>query len=162
MKDKTLNPNSNIVSLIKAGKKTVIVGIGNVLKGDDAFGPMLIENIQGKTPAVCIDAGTAPENYAGKIAKEKPQTVLIVDAVHLSRKPGDYCLLDKSQILKVGFSTHDASVHMFIEFLEKETDASIYLLGVQPKTMDFGADMTQEVKQTLTKISDLIKEVEDA
>jgi Ni,Fe-hydrogenase maturation factor len=32
---------------------------------------------------VCINAVTIPENYIGRIAREEPETILIVDAAHL-------------------------------------------------------------------------------
>ena len=51
-------------------KKVVLLGIGNILKGDDGFGPALVHELEGKVPITCIDAGPAPENYAGKIIKE--------------------------------------------------------------------------------------------
>jgi len=75
--------------------KTVIVGIGNIMKGDDGAGPSVIEKIQGKVKALCIDAGTAPENYLGKIIKENPDTVLFVDAADINCLPGEYTLLEK-------------------------------------------------------------------
>ena len=59
--------------------KTVIVGMGNPLRGDDGFGPALIERLRGKVSATCIDAGIAPENYVGRIVKETPDTILLVD-----------------------------------------------------------------------------------
>ena len=73
--------------------KTVIVGIGNSLRGDDGLGPELILKLQGKLKAVCIDAGNSPESYTGKIVKENPDTILLVDAVHLNLPPGQYRLL---------------------------------------------------------------------
>ena len=68
--------------------KTVIVGIGNSLRGDDGFGPALVQRLQGRVRPVCIDAGVAPENYLGRIVKEQPDTVLLVDAAHLGLEPG--------------------------------------------------------------------------
>ena len=142
--------------------KVVIVGIGNIMRGDDGFGPALVENLTGKVSAVCIDAGTAPENYLGKVAKERPDTILLADAVHLDLSPGEYELLRKSEILNHGLTTHDISPNMLIEFLEKETEADIYLLGVQPKDISFGDDMSDEVKRAISEISELIKETIDA
>lgn len=162
MENQILNSKNEVISALKDRDKIVIVGIGNVLRADDGFGPALIENIKGKVKAVCFDAGTAPENYAGKIVKENPDIILIVDAVHLDLEAGDYCLLKKSDIVKCGFTTHDTSPHMFIEFLENQTKADIYLLGVQPQRVDFGEEMTQKVKQTLLEISNLITEVRNA
>jgi hydrogenase 3 maturation protease len=138
--------------------KVVLVGIGNPLRGDDAFGPRLIERLTGKVRAVCIDAGTAPESYTGKIVKEKPDTIVLVDVVHLNQSPGDYALLGKAEIIKSGFTTHDMSPSLFIEYLESQTQADIYLLGVQPQTLAMGAEMSEPVKRALDKLTaDLLK-----
>jgi len=142
--------------------KTVIVGIGNTLRRDDGFGPALIKKLKGRVRALCLDAGMAPENYAGKITKEKPDTILLVDALHLDRAPGEYELLKKEDILSSGFSTHDLSPKMFIEYLENNTSAHIYMLGVQPKSVSFGEEMSNDVKKTLNEMAALICEAENA
>ena len=142
--------------------KVVFVGIGNPMRGDDGFGPLLVQRLQGQVKAVCLDAGNAPETYAGKIIKEKPDTIVLVDVVHLGLSPGEYAVLRKEDILKTGFATHDISPNLFIEYLESQTAAGIYLLGVQPKTVDFGAEMSESVAQTLDKMVALIKEALDA
>lgn len=153
-----LQPNkmsfSNLKSILKG--KVVIVGIGNILRGDDGFGPALISRLQGKLKALCIDAGTAPENYTGKIVKGNPNTILLVDALHLDKNAGEFELLKKEDIVKVGFTTHDISPNMFIEYLEKNTAANIYMLGVQPKSVSFGEEMSDEVKGALEQITNLI------
>ena len=48
---------SRIRSVFGAKGKVVIVGIGNLLRGDDGFGPALIERLSGNVEARCIDAG---------------------------------------------------------------------------------------------------------
>ena len=143
-------------------EKTVIVGVGNPLRGDDAFGPAFIEKIKGAAGAMCIDAGSAPENYLGKIAKMEPDSVLIVDAAHLGGAPGEYDILEKDQIVSSGLTTHDLSPVMFIEYLEKETEARIYMLAVQPEKMDLGAEMSEGVKEALDELVDIVKEAKDA
>jgi len=138
--------------------KTVIVGIGNPLRADDGFGPALIGELKGKIDAVCLDAGSAPENYTGKVVRENPDTILLADALHLEEEPGNWAILDKDQILKSGFSTHDVSPHMFIEYLEQNTKAKIFMLGVQPRSVNFGQEMSPEVKTTLKKLIKIIRE----
>ncbi len=152
---------SKILSKVFKGR-TVIVGMGNVLKGDDAFGPRLVERLKGDAKAVCIDAGSAPENYTGKIIKERPETIIIADAVHLGLKPGECDVLRKDDIVRSGFTTHDISPVMFIEYLENQTGADIYMLAVQPETVGFGEEMSDSVKKALEEISVLIKEAQDA
>ena len=58
----------------------VIVGIGHPLRGDDALGPSLVKRLDGHLDALCIDAGSAPENYLGKIIKASPDVILFIDA----------------------------------------------------------------------------------
>jgi hydrogenase 3 maturation protease len=151
----------NIFTQILKGK-IVFIGVGNILRGDDGFGPALIEKLKEETEAVCIDAGTAPENYAGKIVKEKPDTVVIVDAVHMDLTPGEYNILKKDDILRCGFTTHDQSPNMFIDYLEKETGADIYMLAVQPNDVSFGEEMSGSVKEAIEKIAGQIKETRHA
>lgn len=146
----------NIFKDILKGK-VVIVGIGNILRADDGFGPTLIQRLKGSIKATCIDAASAPENFTGKIKNESPDTILIVDAIHLGKLVGEYVLLKKEEILNCGFSTHDISPHLLIEYLEKETGADIYLLGVQPKNLSFGGQMSKEVKKTLDGIAARLK-----
>ncbi len=149
--------------------KVIVLGVGNIMRGDDGFGPALIENLSrpsGRAEStrkfIFIDAGSAPENYLGKIIKEKPDTVLIVDAVHLNLSPGKYELLKKAEIANCGLTTHDISPGLFIDFLEKETDADIYFLGLQPKNITLGDDMSVEVKKSVIELSGLIKGVTNA
>lgn len=151
--------------------KVVIFGVGNIMRGDDGFGPALIERlIQSQPPpdlkekvrAVYIDAGSAPENYLSEIVKEGPDTILIVDAVHLGLAPGEYEILKKPDIVNCGLTTHDISANILIDFLEKQTKAGIYLLGVQPKNISFGDEMSDEVKKALVEISELITGAIDA
>ncbi len=142
--------------------KVVIVGIGNTMKGDDGFGPALIESVKGKVKATCISAGITPENYVGAIAREKPDTVLLVDAVHMDLEPGKYEILTPEEIIKSGFTTHDISPTMFIEYLKSETGAAIYMLGVQPVRFGLGEEMSDVLKRALGKIVKLLKENDNA
>jgi hydrogenase 3 maturation protease len=147
--------SENIFNDILKGK-IVIIGIGNDLRGDDGLGSELVRELSGKVDAVCINAGNAPENYLEKIVRIKPDTVLIIDAVDMGSEPGKYKIFKKSDIVSSGFTTHDLSPTLFIEYLEKETGCDIYMLGIQPKDVSFGADMSDAIKETLKKLSDLI------
>lgn len=151
---------TNLSDILKG--KVVFVGIGNPLRGDDGFGPRLIEELKGRIGEVCIDVGSAPESFTGKIVKGKPDTILLIDAVHLGLNPGDYSILKKEEILKSGFSTHDISPNLFIEYLENQSGAQIYLLGVQPADISFGAEMSEPVKVAVVKLAEDLREALNA
>ena len=136
----------------------IVVGIGNPLRGDDGFGPALIERLQGKVSMVCIDAGNAPENYLGRIVKEEPDTILLVDVAHLDLEPGQYRILQPDDILKCGLTTHDMSSRMLIEYLNNQTQADIFMLAVQPQNISLGEAMSERLNRTLDEIEMLIQE----
>ena len=106
----------------------------------------------GTTDALCIDAGSAPENYLGKIIKASPDVVLFIDAVDFNQEPGYYKILEQEEILKTGFTTHDLSPRMLIEYLATETKAKIYLLGIQPKDLGIGQELSLPVQKTLSEL----------
>ncbi|MHC4364602.1 MAG: hypothetical protein ACYSTJ_03955 [Planctomycetota bacterium] len=61
-----MGTDENVLAQLKKlrGPKTVIVGIGNILKGDDGVGPLICQQLRGnEICAELIDAGTVPENY---------------------------------------------------------------------------------------------------
>jgi hydrogenase 3 maturation protease len=154
------NMDNKFKNILKG--KTVIVGIGNILRTDDAFGSLLIEKLNGKVKAVCLDAGSAPENYIGRIAREDPDTVLIVDAVHLELEPGEYRILRSTDLANIGLTTHDISPSTFIDYLKEQTKAEIYILGVQPAKVSFGEGLSDKMAGTLEQINRLITETLNA
>jgi Ni,Fe-hydrogenase maturation factor len=44
------------------GKRSVLLAVGNAMRGDDALGPTLADRLQGKVSATIVDAGEVPEN----------------------------------------------------------------------------------------------------
>jgi hydrogenase 3 maturation protease len=137
--------------------KVVIVGIGHPLRGDDALGPCLVKRLEGHLDALCIDAGSAPENYLGKIIKASADVVLFIDAVDFNKEPGYYKILEQEEILKTGLTTHDLSPRMLIEYLAAETKARIYLLGIQPKDLGVGQELSEPVQKAISEIELLFK-----
>lgn len=73
--------------------KVLILGIGNTLRSDDGLGSILANRLKDKVPFKVIDAGTTPENYLEKIVKEKPESMIIIDAVDFGGVPGEFRLL---------------------------------------------------------------------
>ena len=136
--------------------KSVIVGIGNRLRGDDAFGPVMIDRLRGKTKRDLIDAGTAPESYLGPIIKKNPETIIIMDVADMGKAAGELGILDGEDILKVGFSTHDSSPKVFMDFLKETTGARIVMIAAQPKTLEFGENPSREVKESMDKLEEIL------
>lgn len=132
--------------------RVVIVGIGNVLRGDDGLGPELVQRLSYKVEACCINAGNALENHLGPIGRYNPDTVLLVDAMHLGLRPGDVRIVDPSRIEHAGLSTHDVSPCLFLDFLVEASNCNVFLLGVQPEGIEIGSGMSTAVQNTLDSL----------
>ena len=154
--------DTHLQPFIRVRGKTVIVGIGNPLRGDDGFGPALIARLHGKVNAICIDAGNAPENYLGRIVREAPDTIVLLDVAHLGLDPGQYRLLPPEEILQHGLTTHDLSSRMLIEFLQTETSATIMMIAVQPQQLGLGEALSAPVTETLNRLEHVLHEATHA
>jgi len=133
--------------------KVLIVGIGNPLRGDDGVGPEIIKRLNKPLPSLFLfDVGEVPENYLGKIVKQKPDTIVLIDAVDFGSSPGTIKIIEKDDIKDESLSTHNASLNLVAKYLQKETSADVFLLGIQPKTTEFGREISRPVKESLEKI----------
>jgi len=140
-------------------ERTVFVGVGNELRSDDGIGLLIIEKLRDMIECPCINAGQVPENSFGLIVKERPDTVIIIDAVQLFMKPGSYQLLTEMDIQHTGFSTHTLSLAVFMQYLREASDADVYLLGIQPRSTDLGQGLTSQLEDSVEELVPLIAEV---
>ena len=76
-------------------KSILILGCGNILLGDDGFGPAVAQRLEADftIPAdVCVfNAGTSVREilFDTILSEKKPSKVVIVDAMDCGRKPGE-------------------------------------------------------------------------
>jgi hydrogenase 3 maturation protease len=141
------------------GSRTVILGIGNTLKGDDGVGPLVCERLAGNISAFVMDVGTVPENYIARVAKAGPENLLVIDAVDFCAAPGTIRLLGPHEIASVAFSTHTLSPRLFIDLLRREVEVEVHFLGVQSSHTRFGAPLSEPVQAAVTMLVDLLGQV---
>lgn len=146
--DPLMRNNANELRALVRGR-TVVVGVGNSLRGDDGLGPALVARIRDRSSVHCVDAGPVPENYAGPIVRANPDTVLFVDAVDLSQAPGSWSILSRDALAVSGLTTHSVSLGTFIDFLKTQIHGDVYVLAVQPETLAFGAELSPAVSATV-------------
>jgi len=131
----------------------LIVGIGNRLRGDDGLGPEILKRLKNQIPTLLLfDVGQVPENYLEKIVKQKPDTIVLIDAVDLGAPPGTIKIIEKDGIRNESLSTHNVSLKLVAEYLQKESSADVFLLGIQPKTTEFGREISEPVRESLEKV----------
>ena len=126
------------------------MGIGNTLRNDDGIGSLLVNRIKDKVPYIVYDAGANPENYLGKVIKDKPDNVVIIDAVDFGGKAGEFREWEEEGFETVNlFSTHNASLSLTINYLKNNLKADIIILIIQPQDIGFGDKLSPAVQEAL-------------
>lgn len=96
-------------------KETIVFGCGNILFGDDGFGPAvaenLLENYAIPDHVLVMDVGTSVRDllFTILLSDTKPREVIIVDAVDRGRSPGEVFEISVDEIPEK--KTDDFSLH---------------------------------------------------
>ncbi len=165
---------------------TVIVGIGNILKGDDGAGPLVCEQLTGKVCAELIDAGTVPENYIQPIIKKAPRNLLIIDAIDFGAPAGTINIFKPEQLNSSVFSTHTLSPRLFADMVCRnikgvpqtrnsagtpfcETmqngnpfegpNVDVYFVGIQPGQTQLGQSISPGVGRAIRRLVRVLTEI---
>jgi len=122
--------------------RVLIIGCGNILFGDDGFGPAAVEFLKTNyviPPDISImDAGTATRElfYTIALSPVKPGTIIIIDTFNTGKKPGEI-LTDRIENLSVfktsNFSVHQQPTSSFLLELKTQCEVTIILVAVQPE-----------------------------
>ncbi len=135
--------------------------IGNDMRGDDAIGPMIAENLKkifGNQPDIkIINAETVPENYTGLIRRENPSHIIFIDAVEMKSLPGHIKLVRSNEIADYSISTHAMPLSFMIKYLKSFTDAKMLLIGIQPKNLEMSKSVSKEVQESAEKLTELLR-----
>jgi len=139
--------------------RTLIVGIGNTLKGDDGAGPIVCQQLAGKTSAELIDAATVPENYIRHIIKKAPCNLLIIDAIDFGDSPGTIKIFNPEQLDSLVVSTHTLSPRIFVEMITQVINVNVYFIGIQPAQTIFGQFLSDKLKCAHQRLVDILVEI---
>ena len=141
------------------GKRTVILGIGNPLQGDDAVGPALVDNLQGRVDATLINAGEVPENYLSAIKAAQPEVVLIIAALELGAEAGCMAIMDADRLRAIENFTRNPGLAFPGGDVQDGTGAEVILVGVQPEATTFAAELSNPVHETLDNLEEMLERV---
>lgn len=151
------------------------MGIGNELKYDDGVGPFIISKLNNEDlneNVLLINAQTVPENFTGKIRKENPSHIIIIDACLMGLNPGDYKIVNSDEFTNIGISTHSMSLSYFVKFLNQD---NVIFLGIEPQSlelidqdslgvvradlMEFNGQLNENIEKSAFEIIEIFKEI---
>ena len=143
------------------GEKIVILGIGNLLRGDDGVGVHTVRAL-GKMalpPGIeLVDGGTSPELFEYLDTAEK---LVVIDAMDTSDRPGSiyrFRLDDLKNEPKGMASAHDIGLMSLIN-LSRLTGRRIpetVFIGIQPASLGWGIELSPSIEAKIPIIVRLV------
>ncbi|MCW3990086.1 MAG: hydrogenase maturation peptidase HycI [Candidatus Bathyarchaeota archaeon] len=142
------------------GRRVAVLGIGSRIRGDDAVGLAIVEHLEKMRmeDVLLLKTETVPESFTGTIRKFRPTHVLMVDAAGLNEEPGEARIIPTQKIGGESISTHKLPLTVLSNFIKETMCADVALLGVQPRSIAFGAEMTPALKEAAEKVAETIRE----
>ena len=147
---------SQLRNFLEGFEKLIVLGVGNEL------GPYIIKKlkegiVEDKDRLLFIDAQTVPENFTGKIRKETPTHLIIVDACLMGGEAGDMKVVDENDFASIGISTHSMSLSFFVKYLQQDCDFRIIFVGIEPESMDYADNPTVKVEEAANEFINILK-----
>jgi hydrogenase 3 maturation protease len=139
--------------------RVVIACIGNEMRGDDAVGPFVAGLLVETASLHVVNCGETPENYLGVIAGLDPEKVVVIDAAHFGGEPGEVRIVNRSDILGGGASTHDAILTLFTDYIEHQTAAQTCFIAIQPEQTEVGRGMVAAVETAGRRLAAVINKI---
>ncbi len=141
--------------------KILIVGIGNLLCRDEGIGVHIIqemEKMQLPNHIELLDIGTSTMDLISYL--EGVKKLIVLDAMKLGEAPGTIYRCKPEDLLPKGegpVSLHDIGVIETLTMAKKMgMEIDTVIIGVEPKVLDWGMELTEEVKIKIPAIIDVV------
>ena len=152
------------MNLNKSEKEIVVVGVGNILLGDEGVGIRAVELLErSELPAnvKVLDLGTNFLDITSHI--DNAEKLIIIDAISAGNESGRLYRFryDELEAIKANMrSAHQISILNVLKLLRElyanMRECEVVLIGVEPKTIDMGLELSQEVESALPRIIEKI------
>lgn len=150
-------------------KRILVIGCGNVLIGDDGFGPAVIKYLSENSPVPedvgLVDAGTGIRALLFNIilSQSRPEKIIIVDAIDVGRKPGEVFEVSLENIPAIksdDFSMHQIPTSNMLRELRDECKVAVEVIAVQVQALpnEVKSGLSAPVSEAVKKVRDIICE----
>ncbi len=144
---------------------TLVLGIGNLLIGDEGIGCLAVEELNSRyqlPPGVeCIDGGTAGFELLPLI--DNRDLVILIDALRNDMEPGTVVRIEGEDVptsFLTSITPHQLGISdvLAAATLTDTLPEEMVLFGVEPKQLDVGIGLSPEVAGGMEIIIDAVVE----
>ncbi len=136
----------------------LVLGLGNVLLGDDGIGPALIGQLLQEQPRwedriEFLDGGTQGLALLGFLSGR--EAIIIIDALAMGAPPGTTRILNVSEVFQMGVNRADsahggnASELLALAKVLDEIPNSVFVVGVEPQNIATGYGLSESARRAL-------------
>ena len=144
--------------------KITVLGIGNILLRDDGVGVRVIEHLKEHNlpkEAELIDGGTATASLFPVFAET--DHLIVIDVVKGKMSPGTIYRIGLNDLMppkRASISLHDLGLLEALDMAKKigKSPKSVVIFGVEPKEINWGMELSQEINGRLPQIERLVIE----
>ena len=146
--------------------KILVVGVGNPLLKDEGVGAHVVRRLSCNVypPFVRIlDCGTDLLSLTSSFGD--PEKIIIIDAVRTGKKPGHVRKFQYSELQDMKSNMRSAHQLSMIEILKllkhtylKNSKCEIILIGIEPKIIELGTELSDEIKLAIPTVMNMIHE----
>lgn len=145
-----------------AGKRTIILGVGNTLLSDEGIGVYVANEMRALSlpeGVEIIDGATA--GYDLIYMLEGASKVIVIDAVDAEAEPGTVFRFTPDDAgyerRDPRYSVHDVGLLDAVQMAKAlGTEPEVVIIGVQPKLLDWGLEPTDELRAKVPEIIELV------
>jgi hydrogenase 3 maturation protease len=150
---------------LSGARRIAVLGVGSDICSDDVSGMRVAEHLKAGLKAFrsrvkfkFFAGGTAPENFTGEIKKFKPSHLIIIDCADFSKPPGEVTIFGIEEIGGITFSTHRLPANIMADYLIQSVKCDCFIVGIQPKTLQFGEELSKEVSRSVKALVRAMRE----
>ena len=135
----------------------LVLGVGNMLLGDDGVGPALLKKVGERYTRVreveCVDGGTQGLALLGYLADRT--TLVVLDAYASGKAPGEVTVLNRSEVIasraRQATTAHEGNVGelLAVAQLVGELPEQVFLIGVEPERVRTELGLSAKVEAAL-------------
>jgi len=144
-------------------KKTVIIGIGNLILRDEGLGVHVVRQLEDRElpPGVeLIDGGTATMDLLPVI--HEAERIVVIDALRAGGEPGTIYRVspeDLSCETQRPLSLHQVGLLEVVGMAKQlGGHVDVAIIGVEPKEISWGMELSPEVEAAMPKVIDAVFE----
>ena len=148
---------------LMAKKKTVIIGIGNLILKDEGLGVHVVRELEDRElpPGVeLIDGGTATMELLPVI--HEAERIIVIDAMKAGGEPGTIYRVSPEDLVcetQRPLSLHQVGLLEVLGMAKQLGDhVEVAIIGVEPKEISYGMELSPEVEATVPKVINAVFE----